>query len=291
MSRLLNAFVWLASLLPMWVHYLVSDLVLYPVMYYIVGYRKRVVRMNLENAFPEKDLRERRKIERGFYHYFCDYIVENCKLYTISEANIKRRFAISGVEEMEKDLDAHGLVFLYIGHYANWEYLGSLPLWMQASHECANIYRPLSSKAFDDLFIHLRSRFGADCIPMKETLRRIMEFQRDGRKVVVGFVSDQSPKLRNTHLWVDFLNQETAVFTGTERIAKKVDAAVYFADITKEKRGHYHLQLRPLTSDVRSYPDFQVTEIYMQELEKMIRRNPNIWLWSHRRWKHKRPAD
>ena len=108
--------------------------------------------------------------------------------------------------------------------------------------------------------------------------------------MVVGFVSDQSPRLTSTHLWVNFLNQETAVFTGTERIAKKVDAAVFFVDITKKKRGHYLCQLRPLTSDARSYPDYQLTEVYMQELEKMIRRNPSIWLWSHRRWKHKRPV-
>ena len=290
MSRIVSAFFWLSSLLPMWLHYLVSDVVLYPIIYYVVGYRKRVVRTNLEKSFPEKDVRERRKIERGFYHHFCDYIVENCKLYTISEASIKKRFIIEGVEELEKELDAHGLVFLYLGHYANWEYMCSLQLWLRPQYRTGNIYRPLSNKAFDKLFLYLRSRFGADCIAKKETLRHILKLKDEGRKTVVGFVSDQSPRLTSTHLWVNFLNQETAVFTGTERIAKKVDAAVFFVDITKKKRGHYLCQLRPLTSDARSYPDSQLTEVYMQELEKMIRRNPSIWLWSHRRWKHKRPV-
>ena len=290
MSKIVNAFFWLSSLLPFWLHYAISDFLLYPIMYHVVGYRKRVVRTNLKNSFPEKDVDERRKIERDFYHFFCDYIVENCKLYTISPKSMKERMTFGGIEKLEAEIERHGIVFLYLGHYANWEYVGSIQLWLTPPHKSASIYRPLSNKAVDDLFLHLRGRFGALCIPKNEALRHIISHRQNGETGVIGFVSDQSPRLVNTHLWMDFLNQDTPVFTGTERIAKKMGGSVFFADITRKTRGHYHCELRMLTSTPKDYPDFQLTELYMHELEKMIRRDPAIWLRSHKRWKHRREA-
>lgn len=287
-SKLVDLFFHLSSLLPFWIHYLVADCILYPIIYYIVGYRKQVVRRNIENAFPEKDEKERRKIERDFFHFFCDYIVETCRLYAMSETEMKRRLTFGGIEDMERELETHDFVFIYMGHYGNWEWVSSLQLWVNPAIQCAELYRPLKSKAFDDLFLRLRSRFGSECIAKNESLRRILTMKREGKKAIIGFISDQSPRRANIHLWVDFLHQDTPVFTGTERIAKKVDASVFFADITRKSRGHYHCQMRPLTSTPNDYPDFQVTEIYMKELEDMIRRNPSIWLWSHKRWKHKR---
>ncbi|MBR1594895.1 MAG: lysophospholipid acyltransferase family protein [Alloprevotella sp.] len=288
MSKLLDIFFRLSSMLPLRVHYLVADCLLYPIIYYIVGYRKRVVRRNLENAFPEKDEKERRTIERGFYHFFCDYIVETCRYYAMSEAEMKRHLIFEGIEDMERELETRDFVFVYLGHYGNWEWISALQLYVNPAIQCAFLYRPLANKAFDDLFLNIRNRMGSESIAKNDSLRRILTMKREGKKAIIGFISDQSPRRTNIHLWVDFLSQDTPVFTGTERIAKKVNAAVYFADVTRESRGHYRCHMRPLTSSPNDYPDYQVTELYMKELEAMIRRNPSIWLWSHKRWKRKR---
>ncbi|MBR1733236.1 MAG: lysophospholipid acyltransferase family protein, partial [Alloprevotella sp.] len=130
----------------------------------------------------------------------------------------------------------------------------------------------------------------AENIAKGEALRRILALRSQGQKSIIGFISDQSPQPVNIHDWVDFLHQDTPVFTGTERIAKKVDAAIFFADVQRLRRGRYHCTFRPLSTDVRALPDYQLTELYMRQLEGIIRRQPTLWLWSHKRWKHQRPA-
>ena len=141
----------------------------------------------------------------------------------------------------------------------------------------------------DDVFIDIRQHFNAECISKYEALRHIMRFNAEKRKCIIGFVADQTPHPDNTQLWMDFLSQDTPIFTGTERIGKKVNAAIYFADIHKDKRGHYRCVFKRITHDVKSFPDYEITEMCTRELEQMIRRQPEIWLWSHKRWKHKRP--
>lgn len=281
----------LISRLPLGVLYVLADLC-FPLLYYVARYRRKVVTENLNNAFPELSPRERRKIRRRFYRWFCDYVVETLKLLSISRQEMMRRMVIEGVDEMERSLETKPFVFIFLGHYCNWEWVSSIPLWYQKedSHG-AQLYRPLKNKAFDGLFLEMRSRFGSENISKYEALRHILQLRRDGKKTCIGFISDQTPGWNSIHDWVDFLHQDTPVFTGTERIGKKVDAAIFFADIRRVRRGYYHLVLRRMTDEPKDFPDYALTEQYMRELEQIIRRQPHLWLWSHRRWKHRRAAD
>lgn len=281
----------LISRLPLGVLYVLADLC-FPPLYYVARYRRKVVTENLNNAFPELPSRERRKIRRRFYRWFCDYVVETLKLLSMSRQEMMRRMVIEGVDEMERSLETKPFVFIFLGHYCNWEWVSSIPLWYQKedSHG-AQLYRPLKNKAFDRLFLEMRSRFGSENISKYEALRHILQLRRDGKKTCIGFISDQTPGWNSIHDWVDFLHQDTPVFTGTERIAKKVDAAIFFADIRRVRRGYYHLVLRRMTDEPKDFPDYALTEQYMRELEQIIRRQPHLWLWSHRRWKHRRAAD
>ncbi len=281
----------LISRLPLGVLYVLADLC-FPLLYHVARYRRKVVTENLNNAFPELTPRERRKIRRRFYRWFCDYVVETLKLLTMSRKEMMRRMVIEGVDEMERSLEKKPFVFIFLGHYCNWEWVSSIPLWYKKedSHG-GQLYRPLKNKAFDRLFLEMRSRFGSENISKYEALRHILQLRRDGKKTCIGFISDQAPGWNSIHDWVDFLHQDTPVFTGTERIAKKVDAAIFFADIRRVRRGYYHLVLRRMTDGPKDFPDYALTEQYMRELEQIIRRQPHLWLWSHRRWKHRRAAD
>lgn len=277
------------SRLPLPFLYVISDISSL-LMRSVFRYRRQVVETNIRHSFPEKTPAERRQIVRRFYSFFCDYVVETLKLLTMDKRDIRRRMVFEGVDKMEEQLKTHPFVFIYLGHYGNWEWISTLPAWFrQHDTHGAQLYRPLNNKAFDNLFMHLRTRFGAENISKYDSLRRILSLKKEGRKTIIGFISDQSPGVNSIHDWVDFLHQDTPVFTGTERIGKKVDAAVFFADVTRLRRGYYKCTLRLMTDDIRNMPDYTVTELYMRELEAMIRRAPHLWLWSHRRWKHRRP--
>lgn len=278
---------WLLSLLPLKILYLFSDM-LYVLVHHVIGYRKKIVRKNLTNSFPEKSLDEIKQIEKGFYHFFCDYIVETIKQFSISKEEMKKRMVISGVEEMKDRMEKENktFCFIYLGHFCNWEWIASLPYWVPNDILCAQIYHPLYNKAFDKLFLRIRNKFGGECIPMKETLRRIIELRRAKQKTIIGFISDQAPKWNSIHHFVDFLNQETPVFIGTEKIAKQVDALVYYGDVRRVKRGFYTCEFKPMTEKpVKEIPDWELTDAYAHLLEEMISRHPNFWLWSHNRWK------
>jgi KDO2-lipid IV(A) lauroyltransferase len=261
---------------------------LYVLVHHVIGYRKKIVRKNLTNSFPEKSIDEIRQIEKGFYHFFCDYIVETIKQFSISKEEMKRRMVISGVEEMKDRMEKEKktFCFIYLGHFCNWEWIASLPYWVPNDILCAQIYHPLYNKAFDKLFLRIRNKFGGECIPMKETLRRIIELRRAKQKTIIGFISDQAPKWNSIHHFVVFLNQETPVFIGTEKIAKQVDALVYYGDVRRVKRGFYTCEFKPMTEKpVKEIPDWELTDAYAHLLEEMISRHPNFWLWSHNRWK------
>jgi KDO2-lipid IV(A) lauroyltransferase len=275
------------SLLPLRILYIGSDL-LYPLLYYLLRYRRKVVHKNLTESFPEKNQKEISQIEREFYHFFCDYIVETIKQFSISKEEMKRRMVISGVEEMKDRMEKENktFCFIYLGHFCNWEWIASLPYWVPNDILCAQIYHPLYNRAFDKLFLRIRNKFGGECIPMKETLRRIIELRRAKQKNIIGFISDQAPKWNSIHHFVDFLNQETPVFIGTEKIAKQVDALVYYGDVRRVKRGFYTCEFKPMTEKpVKEIPDWELTDAYAHLLEEMISRHPNFWLWSHNRWK------
>lgn len=275
------------SLLPMRVHYIISDL-LFWLLFKVVRYRRDVVRKNLTESFPEKSEEELRKIERGFYHFFCDYLVETVKLMTISQEEMKRRIVFKGSELIDEIIGSGQSVTLYVGHYCNWEWVSSIPLWINPSVWGGQIYHPLENKDFDKLFIKIRERMGCHCIAMQDTLREVMKHKRENQPVAIGFISDQKPHWVNIHHWTNFLHHDTPVLTGTERISRKMNHAVLYLDIQRVRRGYYEAEFKCITREPQKLKEFELTDIYFEMLEKSIRRAPEFWLWSHDRWKRTR---
>ncbi|MDR0754635.1 MAG: lysophospholipid acyltransferase family protein [Prevotellaceae bacterium] len=281
----------LFSLLPFRALYFLSDILYFP-LYYCIRYRRKIVRKNLLNAFPEKDLKTIVEIEKKYYSFFCDYIVETIKLLSISEKNIRKRMTFEGMEEVIKETGNDKSCVLYLGHYCNWEWITSIPLHLSNSRFVfGQVYQPLQNKSFDKLFLKVRKRFNSQNIPRKSILRSITDFKQTNKQFVIGFISDQTPQGHSNHCWIDFLNQDTCVFLGTEHIACKTQSAVFYLDITRIKRGYYNCKFILLSSEPQKLPEYKLTSMYFQHLEKTIHRNPPYWLWSHNRWKRPRTVN
>lgn len=280
--------VWyLLSLLPLWFLYRISDL-LCPIVHYIIHYRRNVIRTNLKDSFPDKTDKELRIIERKFYRFFCDYIVETIKLFSMSRRTLRKRMKFEGTEQFTKVFEEENknFCFIYLGHYGNWEWIASLPYALSQDILCAQIYHPLWSPVFDRLFLQLRNRFGGQCIPMKLTLRRIIQLRQKRQKTIVGFISDQLPNWSSMHFFLPFLNHpDTPVFTGTEQIGRQMDAAFFFAHISRPRRGRYVCTFTRMHTPEEKTEDFPQTTLFTRLLEQMINEQPAYWLWSHKRWK------
>jgi KDO2-lipid IV(A) lauroyltransferase len=205
-------------------------------------------------------------------------------MMTISSEQQKKRMQFEGVELIEQCVKEGQSVAMYLGHYCNWEWVSSFPLWLSEKVQCGQIYHPIENKDFDRLFLRSRQRQGALCIPMQDTLRKILEFRRAGQPIVVGYIADQKPHWVNIHHWVDFLHHDTPVLTGTERIVRKVNHAVVYLDMQRVRRGYYKGVLHLITREPGKLAEFELTDIYYRYLEASIRRAPEFWLWSHKRW-------
>ncbi len=271
----------LISFLPLDILYLISDM-LYPIVRLV--YRRRIVKANLISAFPEKTKEEILEIEKKFYRHFCDLIMEIIKEFSMSKEEMKRRMVFKNLEPIKKGFqEGKSDVFYYLGHFGNWEWMASLPYWNN-SWLSAQIYHPLKNKVINRVFLKVRNHFGGECIPMKHVPRILLQKREEGIKVFCGFISDQQPKWENIHYFVSFLNHDTAVFTGGEKIGKKFDAMMYYGRVSQPKRGHYILESIPIAHDSKNVPDFEITQRYMELLEEDIRKHPELWLWTHKRW-------
>lgn len=248
----------------------------------------KVVRENLQSSFPDKSKEELKIIEKEFYHNFCDYFVETIKLLHVSNEEIQRRFVFKNMDIVHNLMKEGNSGIMFLGHYGNWEWVPSINLLFNDGSLLAQIYRPLKNKVFDKIFLKIRSRFGSLGIPKNNTLRAILNFKNEGQKMLVGFMSDQTPSPGNIHYWTEFLNHETGVYTGVERIAKKTGFFVTYLDIVKEGRGKYTAYVKLITDNPKNEPEFAITEKYIREMEATILRNPAYWLWTHKRWKHKK---
>lgn len=277
------------AFLPMHILYIFSDL-LYVFVYHVARYRLKVVRRNLKASFPEKSERELQKLEREFYHHFTDYIVETIKLAHISPEEIIRRAHINNPKMIDELLEkGHTCFLLLMGHYGNWEWFTDSPLeFDRIQTEVHQIYRPLKNKAFDRLFLYLRSRFHSKGIKKNDTFREIVRLKQSGKRSLVIFIADQTPSQANLHYWTNFLNQDTPILTGPERIARKLNIPVIYNDTRKVKRGYYTVDFRLITETPKDTPENWITEQYTRLTEKTILHNPAYWLWTHKRWKHKR---
>ena len=275
-------FLYLLSMLPLWVLYGLSD-ILYPVTYYLIAYRKKIVLENLRNSFPDKEENEIRELARKFYRHFNDLIFEILKMVTISPANLEKRIKLSNPEVM-RDYYRQGKSVLLVGaHLNNWEW--SLRLCDASSHLPVSIYKPLSNKYFDRFFEKTRERHGAIMIPMHDTIRKILADRQAGKLAYYGFVSDQSTIWEETQYWTTFLNQLTPVHLGIEKMALKTGFPVAFVHIKKIRRGYYEVEVLKLFDDVSGLAEHEITEKHVRILEANIRKNPEQWLWTHRRWK------
>lgn len=275
------------ALLPMRILYILSD-ILYFLIYYVIGYRIKVVRKNLSDSFPEKTDIELRRLERRFYHHFADYIVETIKLAHISLSELQQRGFIVNPEVLNDLLDkGHSCCMLLMGHYGNWEWLSGSTTRLK---DCRmyQIYRPLNNQAIDKLFIYLRTKFGSFGIKKNDTLRDIIALKREGIRSLVIFLADQTPSPSNLHYWTTWLNQDTPMLTGPERIARKLNIPVIYLDVRQLRRGYYDATLQIISENPKDTPEFWITEQYARMMERSILRDPAYYLWTHKRWKHKK---
>ena len=285
---LLYGTVYLLSLLPFWLLYGLADC-FFVLIYYIVRYRRKVVRKNLTRSFPEMSEQDVRQTERHFYRWLCDYGVETIKLLSISDKALMRRMEFRGVEQMEQVFDEGRNCAAILGHYCNWEWLSATGLAFKTKRPedpvMGLIYHPLYNDAFDRLFIDIRSAHGGLCVAKQDILRQLVTLKREQRHYLFGYISDQAPRWHNIHLWLPFLNQDTPVFTGGERIMKKVDDAVFYVEMERPMRGKYICTFRLVSAHAAQEPENQITMRFFQLLEETIRRQPAFYLWTHNRWK------
>lgn len=285
---LLYAVVYLCALLPFKVLYILSDF-LYLIVYHLVGYRRKLVRKNLKNAFPEKSEKSIVKIEKKFYHHLCDYFVETIKTFHLSDQEVRKRMKFENPEMIDR-LTANGKsCIVSLGHYGNWEWVTSIGLHLASDVKLGLVYKKLHSSSFDYLFRTIRSHFGAKPIEMQNVIRQMIRFQQQGETTVIGFLNDQRPSPRQEKYWTIFLNQQTPVQVGMEKIARRLGNPIVYLDIEKVKRGYYNGKFFVITPDASEEPEFSVMEKYMRKLEETALREPAYYLWSHNRWKFKKP--
>lgn len=273
------------SRLPLGLLYAMSDIG-FVILYHVVRYRRRVVRANISSAFPEKDARWLRRTERGFYRWFCDYLVEAVKLLTISDAELRRRFTIEGAEQLEQCFAEGQDVGAILGHYGNWEWLSCIGMALPEGRKCGLVYHPLRSAVFDRLFREIRSSQPSGIVvPKQDILRSLLTLRREGTRSIFGYIADQGPRWTNIHLWLPFLHHDTPVFTGAERIMRKMNDAVFYVEMSRPRRGCYTCRFRLITRTPGELPEFEITRRFFAMLEQTIRRDPRYYLWSHNRWK------
>lgn len=286
-SLALHMLVWMVSLIPFGVMYVVSDMLFYP-FYYIVRYRRQTVRRNLTESFPEKDMDEIRKIEKRFYHFFLDIMLESTKLMTITPEEMRRRMKFEGMDYVNQLLAQGKSISLFLGHYGNWEWVSSMGLWIEADVLKAQVYRHLSNSAMDNIMKRMRCRFGHICVDKKSTARFINKAAMDNKSCMIGLIADQSPRKRDAKYYVRFLSQDVPAQTGTERITKHYGYEAMFLGMKRVGRGYYVCQFYTLHDNPASLPDFELTKLYYRRLESEIEENPSMYLWTHNRFKYAR---
>jgi len=270
----------LLSLLPDRLLYLIGD-GFYLLVYYVVGYRKKVVFSNLQIAFPEKTAAERTRIAKDFYHQFINTMIETILLISMSNQRFDKRVT-SNDEVLNRYIDSGKNVQLHTGHFFNWEMV-NLGVARKSLFPFVGIYMSFTNKSFDRIMFRLRKRFNTILIPASDFKDRFHEYVKD--KYVLGLVADQNPARIDRAYWLSFFNKVTAFTSGPERGARSNDTVVIFISVQQPKRGYYHLHYELITETPRLLPEGELTKIYVAKLEDAIRKNPSNYLWSHRRWK------
>lgn len=279
-------FIYGISMLPFPLLYLLSD-VIHLLLYRVLRYRKAVVITNLHNSFPEKSEAEINAIANRFYRWFCDLTLETLKTLTVDPATVRKRVSFEGIEVLEGFANKRQSVILVLGHFGNWELAGARYSRERSIPQLYVIYHPLQNPWFDRLMHHMRTRHGTRLYTMRETSKSML---RDRHLLTAtAFIADQTPAPERAY-WMTFLNQDTPVFLGTEALSRKLGYPVIYISISRPRRGYYRMRAETLVEDPRNTREGEITEIHTRRLERDIQEHPDLWLWTHRRWKHKRPS-
>lgn len=284
MFTLVYGFFYMLSLLPMWFLYRLAD-VGYLFIYYVLKYRRGIVRQNLVSSFPEKTNSEIVNIEKQFYRWFADYFLESIKLLSISRKQLAKRLTIINADLIENDFKEGTHVAAILGHYCNWEWLSAVTIGLPNNRVVALVYKPIKNKIINHLFYCLRSSQGGVPVAKNDILRALVKYKKQQTMTLFGYIADQSPRWQNIHLWLPFLYHQTPVFTGSERIMRKMNNAVYYAEMSRPKRGYYTCTFRLITKEPNSLPENDITRRFFEMLEMSIKAQPHLYLWTHNRWK------
>lgn len=276
------AIIWVLTLLPFKALYIFSDFA-FLIVYYVIGYRKKVVIDNLRHAFPEKSEQEILVLSKKFFHHFCDFLIEFAKIIHLSAGQIDKRVSYVNPELLIDYYNRNKSVVLVLPHYANWEWAAN----------CANkiklkpiaIYKPLRNKKFDNLILSLRKKWNMQAAPMNDVIRVILSHEKEKIRIVTSYLVDQTPP-RRYPFWINFFNRGTPFYTGPAKIAKKFGQPIVYMKMTKIKRGYYQVEFYPLFDEPDRYTEEEIINRIVKEIENHVREKPEYWLWSHRRWKH-----
>ena len=249
-----------------------------------------MVANNLLSAFPEKSEEERKVIARAFYHQFCDTIVETVYGFRCSDEEMRQRVVFEGMDEVNRRVEAAGGGIFMLAHFGNWEWMASIQQWVSPGVTEVNVYRHLDNKAMDRLMLAIRAKRGGVCVEKQRILREMVRYRAEKQPVTIGLLSDQKPRPEVTRTWVDFLHQETGFLDGGEVLSKKFGYPVFYLYITRLKRGYYHVSMRPIATEPKQTGEGEITTTYARILEQNIHEQPALWLWTHNRFKWKRPV-
>lgn len=287
MSSILSILLWLVAWIPLRILYLLSDIILYPLIYHIVKYRRNVVSENIDKAFPEKSETEKRSIERKFYRHFSDTFVETIALLHMSANELNRRVTYANVDVITNQYKKGKSVVVMTAHYANWEWVIGFSMHLEPEKPFYAIYKKLKNTFFDQFMNDLRSKYGGVNIETKDLYRTMLHMRNEQKIGAFAMISDQSPPRSGIRHWVNFMHQKTPVFVGAEQLAKRFEYPILFLKVEKPKRGYYHCSFEMIAENVKEWGENSITEKYFEMLEQQIKAQPELWLWSHKRWKHK----
>jgi lauroyl/myristoyl acyltransferase len=278
-------FLWIISKLPFRLFYWFSDCI-YILVYYIIGYRKKIVRNNILIALPHVSEEKRLVIEKKFYHHMCDMFLEMIKTMSISSEEMKERFKITNIELLKEYEQKNKSIILLAAHYASWEWLLSIN--ESTSFKCYGVYKKVNNKYFDAKVRAIRSKFKSILVTTDNTIALINDNEKNGVMSLYGLASDQSPQVHKTFHWQQFMGITVPVHTGAEMLAKRYDLEVVFAKVKKVKRGYYEATFVRIANNPKSIPDYEITDAYLKEVERQILEAPEFYFWTHKRWKHRR---
>tara|TARA_Y100000385_G_scaffold79868_1_gene81411 strand:- start:1982 stop:2854 length:873 start_codon:yes stop_codon:yes gene_type:complete len=282
---LIYPLLWLVSILPFRLLYAVSDMLFF-LLYHVFRYRKKTVEDNLKLVFPEKSESERKQITKEFFHHLCDMILEAIKSMNISVEDMKARFKFTNIEVIHDYEKRQKSIALMCAHYGSWEWIFILQAY--TSHLTFAIYKKLNNVYFDKLVRKIRARYDSYLITTKESINVLVENKKKGLITINGFAADQSPKKEKAYHWNTFMGIEVPVHTGAEMLAKKLDMPVVFFSVKRIRRGFYETTFQTLAEHPNEFKDYEITDQFLKLVENQIHEAPQYYLWTHKRWKHRK---